>query len=153
MPRFQPAAVLDAIERDRCTVVGGVPTMLHVLAQQDISGRAVSALRVAVSGGASLPEDVLRTFEGKSGIEVLEGYGMSETASTCSFNRPGDRRGGALRQPGGGGPVRAGGAPHPPPPPRRGAVGGNLLPRLQPLNGHLRRARATPAAVTRALRA
>ena len=92
VPRFQPADVLDVIERDRCTVIGGVPTMLHALAQQDIAGRDLSALRVAVSGGASLPEDIMRTFESMYGIEVLEGYGMSETASTSSFNRPGDRR-------------------------------------------------------------
>jgi len=92
LPRFQPSAVLDAIEADRCTVIGGVPTMLHALAQQDITGRDLSALRVAVSGGASLPEDVMRTFEDKYGIEVLEGYGMTETASSCSFNRPGDRK-------------------------------------------------------------
>jgi long-chain acyl-CoA synthetase len=92
VPRFQPADVLDVLERDRCTVIGGVPTMLHALAQQDIAGRDLSALRVAVSGGASLPEDIMRTFEGMYGIEVLEGYGMSETASTSSFNRPGDRR-------------------------------------------------------------
>ena len=92
LPRFQPSAVLDAIEADRCTVIGGVPTMLHALAQQDITGRGLSALRVAVSGGASLPEDVMRTFEDKYGIEVLEGYGMTETASSCSFNRPGDRK-------------------------------------------------------------
>jgi long-chain acyl-CoA synthetase len=92
VPRFQPGAVLDALEADRCTVIGGVPTMLHALAQQDITGRDLSALRVAVSGGASLPEDVMRTFEDKYGIEVLEGYGMTETASSCSFNRPGDRK-------------------------------------------------------------
>jgi long-chain acyl-CoA synthetase len=92
LPRFQPSAVLDAIETDRCTVIGGVPTMLHALAQQDIAGRDLSALRVAVSGGASLPEDVMRTFEDKYGIEVLEGYGMTETASSCSFNRPSDRK-------------------------------------------------------------
>jgi len=92
VPRFQPAAVLDAIEADRCTVIGGVPTMLHALAQQDVAGRDLSALRVAVSGGASLPEDIMRTFEDKYGIEVLEGYGMTETASSCSFNRPGDRK-------------------------------------------------------------
>ena len=92
LPRFQPSAVLDAIEADRCTVIGGVPTMLHALAQQDITGRDLSALRVAVSGGASLPEDIMRTFEDKYGIEVLEGYGMTETASSCSFNRPGDRK-------------------------------------------------------------
>jgi acyl-CoA synthetase (AMP-forming)/AMP-acid ligase II len=47
---------------------------------------------VAVSGGASLPEDILRTFEDKFGIEVLEGYGMTETASSCSFNRPGETK-------------------------------------------------------------
>jgi len=92
LPRFQPAAVLDAIEADRCTVIGGVPTMLHTLAQQDITGRDLSALRVAVSGGASLPEDIMRTFEDKYRIEVLEGYGMTETASSCTFNRPGDRK-------------------------------------------------------------
>src|SRR5437660_5190768 len=38
LPRFQPGAVLDAIEADRCTVIGGVPTMLHALAQVDIAG-------------------------------------------------------------------------------------------------------------------
>jgi len=92
VPRFTPAAALDAIETDRCTVLGGVPTMLHALAQHDITGRDLSALRVAVSGGASLPEDIMRTFEEKYGIEVLEGYGMTETASSCSFNRPGDRK-------------------------------------------------------------
>ena len=92
LPRFQPSAVLDAIEANRCTVIGGVPTMLHALAQQDITGRDLSALRVAVSGGASLPEDIMHTFEDKYGIEVLEGYGMTETASSCSFNRPGDRK-------------------------------------------------------------
>jgi long-chain acyl-CoA synthetase len=92
LPRFAPGAALDAIEADRCTVIGGVPTMLHALAQHDITGRDLSALRVAVSGGASLPEDIMRTFEEKFGIEVLEGYGMTETASSSSFNRPGDRK-------------------------------------------------------------
>jgi long-chain acyl-CoA synthetase len=84
--------VLDAMETDRVTVIGGVPTMLHALAREDIGGRDLSALRVAVSGGASLPEDVMRTFEDKYGIEVLEGYGMTETAASCSFNRPGDKK-------------------------------------------------------------
>jgi long-chain acyl-CoA synthetase len=73
--------------------------MLHALAQLDIAGRDLSALRVAVSGGASLPEDILRTFEDKYRIEVLEGYGMTETASSCSFNRPGDRKGLSIGRP------------------------------------------------------
>ncbi len=92
VPRFEAGHVLDAIETDKCTVIAGVPTMLHALAQLDVSGRDLTALRVAVSGGSSLPEDVMRTFEGKFGLEVLEGYGLSETGSTSSFNRPGDRK-------------------------------------------------------------
>src|SRR5580700_7280565 len=91
-PRFAPADVLDVIEAHKCTVIAGVPTMLHALAQLDVAGRDLTALRVAVSGGSSLPEDVMRTFEGKFGLEVLEGYGLSETGSTSSFNRPGDRK-------------------------------------------------------------
>ncbi len=92
VPRFEPAPVLAALESDKCTVIAGVPTMLHALAQLEVAGRDLSALRVTVSGGASLPENVLRMFERKYGIEVLEGYGLSETGSTTSFNRPGDRR-------------------------------------------------------------
>jgi long-chain acyl-CoA synthetase len=92
VPRFEAGAVLDAIDTHKCTVIAGVPTMLHALANLDVAGRDVAALRVAVSGGASLPEDVMRTFERKYGIEVLEGYGLSETGSTSSFNRPGDRK-------------------------------------------------------------
>ena len=92
VPRFEPGAVIDALERDRCSVIAGVPTMLQAIAGQDLTGRDLSRLRVAVSGGASLPEDVLARFEDKLGIRVLEGYGLSETASTASFNRPDDRR-------------------------------------------------------------
>jgi long-chain acyl-CoA synthetase len=92
VPRFDPGAVIDALERDRCSVIAGVPTMLQAIAAQDLDGRDLSRLRVAVSGGASLPEDVLAKFEAKLGIRVLEGYGLSETASTASFNRPDDRR-------------------------------------------------------------
>ncbi len=92
VPRFEAGHVLDAIEADKCTVIAGVPTMLHALAQLDVTSRDLAALRVAVSGGSSLPEDVMRTFEGKYGLEVLEGYGLSETGSTSSFNRPGDRK-------------------------------------------------------------
>ena len=147
LPRFQPAAVLDAIEADRCTVIGGVPTMLHALAQQDISRRDLSALRVAVSGGASLPEDVLRTFEGKYGIEVLEGYGMSETASTCSFNRPGDRRVLSIGKPVWGVTMRVTDADGRPLPPGREHVGEILVRGHNVMKGYLGRPEATREAI------
>jgi long-chain acyl-CoA synthetase len=137
VPRFQPAAVLDAIETDRCTVIGGVPTMLHALAQQDITGRDLSALRVAVSGGASLPEDIMRTFEHKYGIEVLEGYGMTETASSCSFNRPGDRKVLSIGKPLWGVRMRVGDRAGQPLPPGREHVGEILIRGHNVMKGYL----------------
>ena len=143
LPRFAPAAVLDAIEADRCTVIGGVPTMLHALAQQDIAGRDLSALRVAVSGGASLPEDVMRTFEDKYGIEVLEGYGMTETASSCSFNRPGDRKVLSIGKPLWGVRMRVADSLDRPLPPGREHVGEILIRGHNVMKGYLRRPEAT----------
>jgi long-chain acyl-CoA synthetase len=143
LPRFQPAAVLDAIETDRCTVIGGVPTMLHALAQQDITDRDLSALRVAVSGGASLPEDIMRTFEEKYGIEVLEGYGMTETASSCSFNRPGDRKLLSIGKPLWGVRMRVADAQGRPLPPGREHVGEILIRGHNVMKGYLGRPEAT----------
>ena len=147
VPRFSVADVLDIIERDRCTVIGGVPTMLHALAQQDITGRDLSALRVAVSGGASLPEDIMRTFEGKYGIEVLEGYGMSETASSCSFNRPGDRRVLSIGKPMWGVTMRVGDTLDRPLPPGRENVGEILIRGHNVMKGYLGRPEATAEAM------
>jgi long-chain acyl-CoA synthetase len=147
LPRFQPAAALDAIEADRCTVIGGVPTMLHALAQLDIAGRDLSALRVAVSGGASLPEDIMRTFEDKYRIEVLEGYGMTETASSCSFNRPGDRKVLSIGRPLWGVQMRVADSSGRPLPAGREHVGEILIRGHNVMKGYLGRPEATAEAL------
>jgi long-chain acyl-CoA synthetase len=147
LPRFQPAAALDAIEADRCTVIGGVPTMLHALAQLDIADRDLSALRVAVSGGASLPEDIMRTFEDKYRIEVLEGYGMTETASSCSFNRPGDRKGLSIGRPLWGVQMRVADSSGRPLPAGREHVGEILIRGHNVMKGYLGRPEATAEAL------
>jgi long-chain acyl-CoA synthetase len=49
-------------------------------------------LRVGVSGGAPIPGEALREFEEKFGIVILEGYGLSETASTATFNASAEER-------------------------------------------------------------
>ncbi|MDT8913407.1 long-chain fatty acid--CoA ligase [Amycolatopsis sp. PS_44_ISF1] len=92
VPRFEPAAVLAAIERDRVTIMAGVPTMYHALAAADSSGYDTSSLRIGSSGGAAIPERVLRSFEAKYGIPVLEGYGLSESSSTATVNPGADQR-------------------------------------------------------------
>jgi len=92
VPRFEAGPVLDALEADRVTVLPGVPTMLQALMAEGTSGRDLSALRVAVVGGASMPGDVMKAFEDMFAITVLEGYGLSETASICTFNRSAEHR-------------------------------------------------------------
>jgi long-chain acyl-CoA synthetase len=141
--RFQPADILNVLERSRCTIIAAVPTMLHVLAQLDVAGRDLSALRVAVSGGASLPEDIMGTFEGKYAIPVLEGYGLSETASSCSFNRPGDRRPLSIGKPLWGVTMRVGDANDHPLPPGRDNVGEILIRGHNVMKGYLGQREAT----------
>ncbi|MFB7507117.1 long-chain-fatty-acid--CoA ligase [Streptomyces broussonetiae] len=87
VPRFEPGAVLDAVARDRATVFEGVPTMYAALLQHP-GPVDVSSLRMCVSGGASLPVEVLHGFERRFGCMVLEGFGMSETSPVVSFNHP-----------------------------------------------------------------
>jgi long-chain acyl-CoA synthetase len=87
--RFDPGAVLEAIERDRVTVFEGVPTMYAALLHHPDRERFdVRTLRLAVSGGAALPVEVLRGFEEAFGCMILEGYGLSETSPVACFNHP-----------------------------------------------------------------
>jgi long-chain acyl-CoA synthetase len=85
--RFTPAAVLTAIQRDRATIFEGVPTMFaDLLSYPELGSYDLSSLRVAISGGASIPAPVLDAFEERLGLVILEGYGMTETAATMTFN-------------------------------------------------------------------
>jgi long-chain acyl-CoA synthetase len=87
IPRFTPAAVLEAIQRDRATIFDGVPTMFaDLLSHPGLDGYDLSSLRVAISGGASIPAPLLDAFEERFGVVILEGYGLTETASTTTFN-------------------------------------------------------------------
>jgi long-chain acyl-CoA synthetase len=93
VPRFETDAVLDAISKHRCTIFSGVPTMYFALINAELAGRDLSSLRVGVSGGAAIPGEVIRAFEQKfPGCVILEGYGLSESASTTTFNVNAEQR-------------------------------------------------------------
>jgi long-chain acyl-CoA synthetase len=87
VPRFEAGAVLELIQRDRATVFEGVPTMFFALLQAPrLDGYDLSSLRVAVSGGAPIPAETIDSFERLLNVTILEGYGLSETSSTTTFN-------------------------------------------------------------------
>jgi long-chain acyl-CoA synthetase len=93
LPRFDGAKALDIIARDAVTIFEGVPTMYAaMLHQPDADPAKAASLRVCISGGASLPVEILRGFEEKFGCVILEGYGLSETSPVASFNLPGHVR-------------------------------------------------------------
>jgi long-chain acyl-CoA synthetase len=93
VPRFDAAKALEVMQRDRVTVFEGVPTMyIALLNHPDRSTYDLSSLRVCVSGGAPLPAEVIDEFEREFGVLILEGYGLSETASTTTFNVSAEER-------------------------------------------------------------
>jgi acyl-CoA synthetase (AMP-forming)/AMP-acid ligase II len=65
----------------------GVPAIfVALLACPELDSCDISSLRIAISGGASIPAPVLDAFEKRFGVLILEGYGLTETASTTTFN-------------------------------------------------------------------
>jgi long-chain acyl-CoA synthetase len=100
IPKFDAKATLEAIQRDGITVFEGVPTMYSsVLNFDERDGYDASSLRVAIVGGQAMPVEVMEKFEAAFEIEVLEGYGLSETCAVGTFNYPGERKPGSIGKP------------------------------------------------------
>ncbi len=93
VPRFDPYVVLETIQRDAITVFAGVPTMYtYMLNAPDTDKYDVSSLRVCLSGGAAIPVQVLKGFEEKFDVTILEGFGLSETSPIAIFNKSKEQR-------------------------------------------------------------
>ncbi|NNG38313.1 long-chain fatty acid--CoA ligase [Flexivirga sp. ID2601S] len=89
VPRFDPAKVLEVMQRDKATIFQGVPTMYNAMLTAAGDGEIdLASLRTCCSGGAALPGEVMRQFEERFGAKILEGYGLSETSPVASFNLP-----------------------------------------------------------------
>ncbi len=77
--RFDPLAALDEIEAG-ANVLPGVPTMWIAICQTPgFENRDLSSLTLTASGGAPMPVEVARRFTERTGLELLGGWGMSET--------------------------------------------------------------------------
>lgn len=99
-PRFSPGEIFELAVTYKATVFAGVPTMFNFLYQfegGDVS--AFSTLRVAISGGSSLPVSLLHNFENKFNVRISEGYGLSEASPVTCFNPiDRDRKPGSIGQ-------------------------------------------------------
>ncbi|HZV21210.1 MAG TPA: AMP-binding protein, partial [Hyphomicrobiales bacterium] len=89
LPRFELKQALETIKKTRPTIMAGVPTLFNALAKApDIKNYDLSFLKFCNSGGAPLPLEVKREFEGVSGCKLVEGYGLSETSPVTHINPP-----------------------------------------------------------------
>ncbi|MGX5715414.1 long-chain-fatty-acid--CoA ligase [Arthrobacter sp. MAHUQ-56] len=90
MPRFNGQEALKLLARHNVNIFLGVPTMYVALleAAKTVPDRP-SALRYGISGGASLPLAVMDKFRDVFGVEIHEGYGLTETSPVAAFNHVG----------------------------------------------------------------
>ena len=89
IPRFDPGKAIEVIDRDRVTIMEGVPTMYAaILNHPDHEQLSAATLRLCASGGSAMPHEVQRAFEDTFSCIILEGYGLSETSPVASFNMP-----------------------------------------------------------------
>jgi long-chain acyl-CoA synthetase len=92
LPRFDPHAAVRLLQQEDITFFAGVPTMywglLGALTDDVDVQRIARNLRVAVSGGSSLPVEIIKEVQRRFGVQILEGYGLSETSPVATFSDP-----------------------------------------------------------------
>jgi long-chain acyl-CoA synthetase len=106
-PKFSASKFWDWIEEYEITSFGSVATMLSMLLAKSRESRAesgeqthklatgdprLSTLRFAMCGSAPVPAELLKKFEEKFGVLVIEGYGLSESTCRSTFNPPNEGR-------------------------------------------------------------
>ena len=95
VPVFDVDRVLDLVEREKVTVLPGAPTVYHSLlavpGDRGVrAGRDISSLRVAVTGAADIPVELIRRVSTELPFtSIMTGYGLTE-AGTATASRPGD---------------------------------------------------------------
>ncbi|ELZ07603.1 long-chain-fatty-acid--CoA ligase [Natrialba aegyptia] len=100
VPEWDATTVMDLIETEELSIMFGVPAMFNdMINHSDAAAYDLDSLRFVNSGGSSLPRDVLERFEDRFGVELYEGYGLTETSPVTHANREGARRKGSIGTP------------------------------------------------------
>ena len=91
MPQFHPGLAFELMETYRSAVIGGVPTMLTaLLAHPGRTQRDLSSLRYALSGGATVPADLVRQVEDAFGVPFVLTFAQTESSCSITFTRAAD---------------------------------------------------------------
>ncbi|WP_162834412.1 long-chain-fatty-acid--CoA ligase [Amycolatopsis circi] len=92
VPRFDASHVVRLMAEEDITFFAGVPTMWWGLLRElgpDVDvARIAKNLRIGMSGGASLPVELIKEIDDRLGVRILEVYGLSETSPLATIGDP-----------------------------------------------------------------
>lgn len=99
LPRFSPQQVFEATRRRRPSVTMMIASMYSALLRTKSGGREdLASIQYAVSGGEALPDAMHAAFLDRFGVDILQGYGMTEASPVVSLNVPWANRIGTVGQ-------------------------------------------------------
>jgi fatty-acyl-CoA synthase len=84
-PRMDPAALAEIIATERVTMSGAVPTIWQGIAQLDPAPDLASIERL-VCGGSAVPESLMRVYDERFGVPIIQAWGMTETSPLASIS-------------------------------------------------------------------
>jgi fatty-acyl-CoA synthase len=89
-PHLDPASLVELFERERVTMAAGVPTIwLGILQYLDANPTKhdLTPLKRMLVGGAAVPEPLIRAFQDRHGLQIQQGWGMTETSPVGSVSK------------------------------------------------------------------
>lgn len=92
---FVPKETIEVIKAEKITVVYAVPPICSLLTRL-AAPLDLATVRIVVVGGTTLPLKIAEEFTAKFGVELLEGYGLSEASPVVAVNRPGKVKAGSI---------------------------------------------------------
>jgi len=93
--QFMPKDVITIIREQKVTVVSGVPAMYNFYKSLGVP-EDFTSVRLFISGGASLPLEILNQFHIKTHKDIVEGYGLSEASPVVTINPLGQCKPGSI---------------------------------------------------------
>ncbi|XP_033023939.1 acyl-coenzyme A synthetase ACSM3, mitochondrial-like isoform X1 [Lacerta agilis] len=83
MPRFEPTPVLEALSRFPITTFCSAPTAYRMLIHHSLSSYKFHSLKHCVSAGEPMNPEIMEQWKTKTGLDIYEGYGQTETVLIC----------------------------------------------------------------------
>lgn len=81
VPKFELEDAVKLLMKENITLFSGVPTMYTALANhKDADKIGIGKIKMAMSGGAPLPVDLWNLYKDRFGLEITEGYGLTEAS-------------------------------------------------------------------------